>query len=363
MSLVTRKAPDFSIDAVVGDGDFKKVSLGDYKGKYVVLFFYPADFTFICPTEIQEFSRRYEEFRAVNCEVLGVSTDSKHSHKAWIKNGLGKLNHPLLADFNKTISSDYEALIEGGVACRATIIIDPERHRSARVVQRRPARALGQRDAAPGAGAADRRALPGRVEAGTEDARQAGVERASHASTARRQAARPRFFPRRAGASILARREQVRRCRRSRAGRRAGRVRRAARRRRPRLWTLFDVQALYAAARAGLTRIATDAALPGGIPLGQHARRRQATLFGARRRWAEGYRGRVRDHRGLDRLRRALGAAAVRAGEGLDRRRAASRRSTRRGSRSSASARAAASTARSGRSSTSTSPTTRRRRR
>ena len=125
MSLVTRKAPDFSIDAVVGDGDFKKVSLGDYKGKYVVLFFYPADFTFICPTEIQEFSRRYEEFRAANCEVLGVSTDSKHSHKAWIKNGLGKLNHPLLADFNKTISSDYEALIEGGVACRAIIIIDP----------------------------------------------------------------------------------------------------------------------------------------------------------------------------------------------------------------------------------------------
>jgi alkyl hydroperoxide reductase subunit AhpC len=84
MSLVTKKAPDFSIDAVVGDGDFKKVSLGDYKGKYVVLFFYPADFTFICPTEIQEFSRRYEEFRAANCEVLGVSTDSKHSHKAWI---------------------------------------------------------------------------------------------------------------------------------------------------------------------------------------------------------------------------------------------------------------------------------------
>ena len=64
MSLVTKKAPDFTIDAVVGDGDFKKISLADYKGKYVVLFFYPADFTFICPTEIQEFSRRHEEFRA-----------------------------------------------------------------------------------------------------------------------------------------------------------------------------------------------------------------------------------------------------------------------------------------------------------
>jgi alkyl hydroperoxide reductase subunit AhpC len=125
MSLVTKKAPDFTIDAVVGDGDFKKISLSDYKGKYVVLFFYPADFTFICPTEIQEFSRRYEEFRGVNCEVLGISTDSKHSHKAWIKNGLGKLNHPLLADFNKTISRDYEALLDSGVACRATIIIDP----------------------------------------------------------------------------------------------------------------------------------------------------------------------------------------------------------------------------------------------
>ena len=103
MSLVTKKAPDFTIDAVVGDGDFKKISLSDYKGKYVVLFFYPADFTFI----------------------LGCSTDSKHSHKAWIKNGLGKLNHALLADFNKTISRDYEALLDSGVACRATIIIDP----------------------------------------------------------------------------------------------------------------------------------------------------------------------------------------------------------------------------------------------
>lgn len=126
MSLVTKKAPDFTVDAVVGDGDFKKISLSDYKGKYVVLFFYPADFTFICPTEIQEFSRRHEEFRAANCEILGASTDSKHSHKAWVKGGLGKLNHPLLADFNKTVARDYGALMEdNGMALRATFIIDP----------------------------------------------------------------------------------------------------------------------------------------------------------------------------------------------------------------------------------------------
>jgi alkyl hydroperoxide reductase subunit AhpC len=126
MSLVGKKAPEFTTEAVVGDGDFKKISLSDYKGKYVVLFFYPADFTFICPTEIQEFSRRHEEFKAVNCEILGASTDSKHSHKAWIKGGLGKLNHPLLADFNKTIARDYEALMDDGMALRATIIIDPQ---------------------------------------------------------------------------------------------------------------------------------------------------------------------------------------------------------------------------------------------
>ena len=125
MSLVTKKAPDFTVDAVVGDGDFKKVSLSDYKGKYVVLFFYPADFTFICPTEIQEFSKRAAEFKAANCEILGVSTDSKHSHKAWINGGLGRLNHPLLADFTKTITRDYDALWdEDGTALRATFIID-----------------------------------------------------------------------------------------------------------------------------------------------------------------------------------------------------------------------------------------------
>jgi peroxiredoxin (alkyl hydroperoxide reductase subunit C) len=125
MSIVGKSAPDFTAVAVTGDGDFKTVSLSQYRGKYLVLFFYPADFTFICPTEIQEFSKRFEEFNEVNCEILGASTDSKHSHKAWIQGGLGKLNHPLLADFNKTIARDYDALVEeDGTALRATFIID-----------------------------------------------------------------------------------------------------------------------------------------------------------------------------------------------------------------------------------------------
>ncbi len=124
MSIVGKKAPDFKTQAVVGDGEVKEISLGDYKGKWVVLFFYPADFTFICPTEITEFSKRDAEFKELNAVVLGCSTDSKHSHKAWIKGGLGRLNHALLADFNKTIARDYDCLEPDGVAQRATFIID-----------------------------------------------------------------------------------------------------------------------------------------------------------------------------------------------------------------------------------------------
>jgi alkyl hydroperoxide reductase subunit AhpC len=124
MSIVGKKAPDFTLDAVVGDGEFKKVSLSDYKGKWVVLFFYPADFTFICPTEITEFSKRDAEFKEANAQVLACSTDGKHSHKAWIKTGLGQLAHPLLADFNKTVARDYDCLEGNGMAQRATFIIN-----------------------------------------------------------------------------------------------------------------------------------------------------------------------------------------------------------------------------------------------
>jgi peroxiredoxin 2/4 len=125
MIQVLQKAPNFTAKAVVGAGDVKNVSLSDYQGKWVVLFFYPLDFTFVCPTEIQEFSKRSDEFKNLNAVVLGASVDSEHSHKAWINNGLGQLNYPLISDFNKEISRKYGALLdEQGFSTRATFIID-----------------------------------------------------------------------------------------------------------------------------------------------------------------------------------------------------------------------------------------------
>lgn len=127
MLMVGQKAPEFSMDAVVGKGDFKKISLSDYKGKWVVLFFYPLDFTFVCPTEILEFSKRDEEFKKMNAVVIGASVDSKHSHKAWINASLGELRYPLASDMNRDVSRKYGALIEdSGFTTRATFIIDPE---------------------------------------------------------------------------------------------------------------------------------------------------------------------------------------------------------------------------------------------
>jgi len=127
MNLVGKKAPEFTENAVTGDGKFAKISLSDHRGQWVVLFFYPADFTVICPTEITEFSRRDEEFKALGAVVLGCSTDSKYSHKEWIAGSLGTLSHPLIADFNKKIARDYQCLDENsGYALRATYIIDPD---------------------------------------------------------------------------------------------------------------------------------------------------------------------------------------------------------------------------------------------
>lgn len=130
--LVGLQAPDFTMDVALGNGeDFAKTSLSDYADKWLVLFFYPLDFTFVCPTEITALSDRMNEFKELDCEILGVSTDSKFSHRAWMNtaredNGLGKLNYPLAADTTHAVSRDYGVLIEEeGIALRGLFIIDP----------------------------------------------------------------------------------------------------------------------------------------------------------------------------------------------------------------------------------------------
>jgi peroxiredoxin (alkyl hydroperoxide reductase subunit C) len=130
MVLVGKKAPDFTADAVINK-EFKKISLKDYLGKWLVFFFYPLDFTFVCPTEITSFSDSCGEFKNRETEVLGASTDSIFSHLAWINTprtsgGLGDIAFPLVADFNKKIAEDYGVLLSDGVTLRATFIIDPE---------------------------------------------------------------------------------------------------------------------------------------------------------------------------------------------------------------------------------------------
>merc|ERR1712121_310986 len=131
-AYVTKSAPHFEATAVAPNGEFVNLKLSDYKGKYLVLFFYPLDFTFVCPTEIIAFSDRIAEFSAIDTEVGGVSTDSHFSHLAWInmprkEGGLGGLSYPLLSDFSKSISDDYGVLVEGaGVALRGLFIINPE---------------------------------------------------------------------------------------------------------------------------------------------------------------------------------------------------------------------------------------------
>jgi len=122
-------APSFTATAVV-NGRFETINLEDYRGKWVVLFFYPLDFTFVCPTEILEFSDRIQDFEDRRVEVLGGSIDSQFTHLAWIQTprvqgGLGeKLNFPLIADLSRDISSSYGCLQSDGVTVRATYIID-----------------------------------------------------------------------------------------------------------------------------------------------------------------------------------------------------------------------------------------------
>ena len=127
--LVQQAAPDFKAQAVMPDGSFKAVSLSDYKNKHVLLFFWPLDFTFVCPTEIIAFSDRAEDFEKLGVQILGVSVDSHYTHLAWrntprTEGGLGQINYPMIADLNKEIAKSYDVLLAGGIALRGLFLID-----------------------------------------------------------------------------------------------------------------------------------------------------------------------------------------------------------------------------------------------
>lgn len=127
MTMIAQPAPQFTAQAVIDGGEFKEISLTDYKGKWVVLFFYPLDFTFVCPTELTQFKERKAEFEKLGAEVIGCSVDSVHSHKRWIKDELGDLGYPLVGDITKRMARDYGVLLEdAGIATRGTFIVDPE---------------------------------------------------------------------------------------------------------------------------------------------------------------------------------------------------------------------------------------------
>ena len=146
---INKKAPDFKTAAVMPDNTIQDVSLSDYKGKKVVLFFYPLDFTFVCPTELLAFNKRLEEFESRNVQVLGCSVDSRWSHLAWKntdinKGGIGNVQYPLLQDLDKSIARNYDVLVGakdayietedgeqnstvgGGVALRGSFLIDED---------------------------------------------------------------------------------------------------------------------------------------------------------------------------------------------------------------------------------------------
>lgn len=130
--LVTKPAPDFTATAVMPDNSFnEEFKLSDYKGKYVVLFFYPLDFTFVCPSEIIAFDKALARFQEKNCEIVSVSVDSQFSHFAW-KNtpvdqgGIGNVQFPMVADMTKSISRDYGVLLGDQVALRGLFLIDKD---------------------------------------------------------------------------------------------------------------------------------------------------------------------------------------------------------------------------------------------
>ncbi len=128
-SLVTQEAPDFVAQAVMADNEFAELKLSDYRGKHVILFFYPLDFTFVCPSEIIAFDTKLDEFRAKGAEVIGVSVDSHFTHLAWkqtpVKDGgIGSIRYPLVSDLDKSISRSFGILSGEAVALRGLYLID-----------------------------------------------------------------------------------------------------------------------------------------------------------------------------------------------------------------------------------------------
>jgi peroxiredoxin (alkyl hydroperoxide reductase subunit C) len=129
MSIIGKAAPQFAGEAA-HNGEIVSLNLADYRGKWVVLVFYPLDFTFVCPTELVAFSDRAADFRAINAEIIGISVDSVHTHLAWMRTprseaGVGELAYPLYADLDKSVCAAYDVLA-GAVALRGVFIIDPE---------------------------------------------------------------------------------------------------------------------------------------------------------------------------------------------------------------------------------------------
>jgi alkyl hydroperoxide reductase subunit AhpC len=129
MSIIGQRAPEFSGKAAL-HGEITDLSLADFKGKWLVLFFYPLDFTFVCPTELVAFDKAFNRFKAAGAEIVGVSVDSVHTHLAWTRTprseaGVGDLSYPLLSDLGGRVAAAYDVL-NGDVAMRGVFIIDPE---------------------------------------------------------------------------------------------------------------------------------------------------------------------------------------------------------------------------------------------
>jgi len=131
LSLVAKEAPDFKAQAVMPDNSFKEIRLSELRGKYVVLFFYPLDFTFVCPSEIIAFDKSLGDFKQRNCEIIGVSVDSHYTHWAWkstprSQGGIGNVQFPLVADLDKSIARAYGVLLNESVALRGLFLLDQQ---------------------------------------------------------------------------------------------------------------------------------------------------------------------------------------------------------------------------------------------